>query len=252
MKKGIYLVTFVLLWSCSTEQNDNNINTGDNSSLKGEEIPLDTNGIKTFHENGKVKEEGLLIDKKKIGLWKNYDENGNLINAFHFFNDSLIFELDKTELDFKSISIAKHNIVFSISKNFNKVNIDGMSENILFAAKKNCDKDLKTFCPNLVVTVENNISYNLKDSINQLAERVKSKFEKFKLINIEKVPSIENSFKITFIGRINNKKLGGVVLAFIKDKKLFNFSYVGGNEEKDEFLKQKDVVDEIIASIKFF
>lgn len=240
----------VLLWACSNEQDNRKIANSLSIDNDRTQIMLDTNRIQTFHKNGNVKEVGLLIDKKKIGLWKSYDESGNLVSAFHYFNDSLVFELTKAELDFKNINIAKQNISFSIPKDFKEINVSGMSESIVFAAKKNCNQSSTVFCPNLVITAEDNILYNLKDSITQLADKVSMKFEKFKLINIEKGASIEDSFKITFIGRINNKKLGGVVFAFIKKQKLYNFSYIASNEEKDEFLKQKDIFDEIITSIK--
>ncbi len=62
------------------------INNSNISSIKSKEmmVILGTNEIKEFHKNGNVKEVGLLIDKK-IGLLEDYNEDGNLINAFSLF-----------------------------------------------------------------------------------------------------------------------------------------------------------------------
>ena len=37
-----------------------------------------TESIRTYHENGQIKNEGVLFLGKKIGLWKKYYKNGNL------------------------------------------------------------------------------------------------------------------------------------------------------------------------------
>lgn len=45
----------------------------------GEQISENTIKVTYFHSNGKVMHQGNYVDGKSEGLWKSYDEVGNLI-----------------------------------------------------------------------------------------------------------------------------------------------------------------------------
>ena len=45
----------------------------------GEQISENTIKVTYFHSNGKVMHQGNYVDGKSDGLWKSYDEAGNLI-----------------------------------------------------------------------------------------------------------------------------------------------------------------------------
>tara|TARA_Y100001951_G_C11228775_1_gene233341 strand:- start:606 stop:863 length:258 start_codon:yes stop_codon:yes gene_type:complete len=41
----------------------------------------DTTKYQSFHENGKLKLEGIKVKKYRDGLWKHYDKSGRMIKA---------------------------------------------------------------------------------------------------------------------------------------------------------------------------
>jgi antitoxin component YwqK of YwqJK toxin-antitoxin module len=50
----------------------------------GEQISENTVKVTYYHSNGKVMHQGNYIDGKADGLWKSFDETGNLVSECSF------------------------------------------------------------------------------------------------------------------------------------------------------------------------
>jgi len=244
MKK--YLLILTIVYSCS-----NNAQKVDTNGLKDtvQLKTIDSTYSKIYFENSKnIKETGLLIRKLKFGLWKEFNYAGDLVKATYYYYDTAQFKIDIAELDFKSINFNSHGLKLSIPKKFKEVELN--QENILFALKKeNCSPN--NFCPNYTFSYQNTSNYVLKDSISLLIEKLNSKFEKFKVVSIEKLNLGEEAYKISFMASKINFSLGGIILIFKNNLKTFNLSYYGPNTKENEFIMQKAVIDEVIQSITF-
>ena len=114
MKKSIYLILIILLFSCDKEVKEiyqeyngqrvkvefsdsdaDSLFTGfrgsayENGNLKSlayynTGVIIDT--LFLYHENGKIKEKGLMKNNLKIGWWLSFNEQGNLITKTEVLN----------------------------------------------------------------------------------------------------------------------------------------------------------------------
>lgn len=247
--KNIILSIVIIVMANISCTNENTVNEDSVKTNVIDSVTIDTLFKKICYEDNKtIKAEGFFNSGKKIGAWKEYDRKGNLIAAKHFVNDSLMFELDPSDFTFQDTIFKNSNIKMKYPINWEIISFD--SSSLLIACKKRCNEK-EGFCQNFVLTFEKSDSL-IERSVENLLQLLKTskKFTKFKLINIEELHNINKSFKITFVCRENGVKLGGVCFLFKNNNNLYNFSFFASNSSNGEFVKYKDVADEIISSIK--
>jgi antitoxin component YwqK of YwqJK toxin-antitoxin module len=55
-------------------------------------------GLSTwFHKNGEIDEQGIRYKDKKVGIWKTWDEEGNLKETTNYHNEQLLDSLKKIQ-----------------------------------------------------------------------------------------------------------------------------------------------------------
>jgi hypothetical protein len=191
---------------------------------------------------------GTEYKKQKFGLWKYYDTAGTLTKALHYFEDSVSFEIDPSELKYHDVILETHRISIPIPDKFISIQ---PPPGILLAAKKTSGSD-SSFTPNITLTVSDGHAGLDSTTVNDYIATLSSQFDSFKLINLEQGPTGSSSRKITYICRKNGIKLGGVSLLFARNNYVFNLSMMAGNNLKHNFLMHKVIFDDLIQRIRFF
>lgn len=243
---------WVILFACSfyllsCNSSDRPINNIPKITQKSDtSIALDTLTVKEYYPDGKLKSRGLVFENKKMGLWCSYDELGQLVNAYHYYYDTLKFEIDKSELQFEILDIPLCRMKISIPNNF--IDEPGASSQILFSKIKKCN-DKTGNCPSLVLTYFDTV---VSIDETRILEVLEKRFDRFKMLEATPIKIGDRAMKTTFICRKNELKIGGVVIVFNKGKRTYSLTYLGPNNKNGEFLPQKDVIDEIINSITFY
>src|SRR4051812_39000105 len=67
-------------------------NKGQIESEKKDEV--NEGAYSELHKNGKIALSGTMSKGLKNGVWKKYNENGDILTVEEFYNDSLMFVLD--------------------------------------------------------------------------------------------------------------------------------------------------------------
>ncbi|MBC7410995.1 MAG: hypothetical protein H7331_00885 [Bacteroidia bacterium] len=230
----ILLSILLSILACNTDSNIDN-------------LKIDTLTSVIYYENTQVvKSVGLLLNDKKIGLWKEFDKNGKLIKACHYTNDTIRINFNLNIFQFNVRNIEPYKISIKIPREFREVKLN--SEQILIATKcTNCDS-LK-ICPNFNLVISK--PSNLKDDLSFIIKNLGASFDKFKVIDSETLNKKEENYKITYVAVKNNIHIMGVLYVVKRIDNIYTFFYMGDNEKNENVLGQKYMVDEIINSIMF-
>jgi hypothetical protein len=200
-----------------------------------------------YNEYGVIKEKGNMLQGHKNGIWRYFKDEGGLIKAFLYNEDKVVFELDTN--DYSTTKKVKAEEI-EISLPVQWIISDTKNKVILLAARKKCSTIVK-FCPNITISKEDiapGLSFN--DYVLKNFEIIKSRFSN----QIKPVAQGElsinglSSFQLTYIALANNTKLAGITTWIKKGNTAYIITGMAINEEGNEFLKYKNLFQEITDS----
>jgi hypothetical protein len=207
------------------------------------------NGLhKSYHKSGSLAEVGVLIDGKKNGVWKIYDDSGLLIQVEHFYNDKATYELDKKDFLFSWFEIDER-MKLKLPSTW-EVSLD-LEVPLLVTGVKNCESDSITFCPNITVTKETlpeDIEFEYYVQVSM--ERFSESLPVFKIIKggsteINGLPAFQYSYLMV----VDEVRLGGIATIVLVDNEVYNITGTALNSKKHSFLLNKGLFQEISGSL---
>ena len=217
------------------------------AKLKGS---LEHGGYFRFYKNKNVKESGVKIKGKKNGLWKHYDSIGSLTLVSHYYNDSLICNLDVNDFEYCSRKIA-HNLQLEIPNKWELINnIDNNS--ILLALRKRCDESY-SFCPSLTITRDSIVKRSeIEGYLKKGNDFLSSSLEAYKVVKERKYSySGRDYYEKIYIGNSQNLSLGGITTWIFDNRNTYIVTGFSLNEKENSFLKYQGLFKDIIDRIEF-
>lgn len=262
IKKYILFVVIITMISCKDESKQVKLNNSNNSSDIKEEYYANGNikfkaelkeGIEhgayfKFHKNQAVEESGIKIKGKKNGLWKYYDSFGKIKSAKHFYNDSLVYNLDTSDFEYHSKKIDD---VLQVEIPEKWTIIKDIQNPVLLALKKECEKDIP-FCPNLTITYESSINTSeIETYLNKSDDVLKSSLDNYKMLKKREYVFEGNTyFEKVYTGSSQGINIGGITTWIFSNKRTYIITGLALNEKGNSFLKYEGLFKDIISEIK--
>lgn len=247
----INIILLVLLTFRCTEEKNKQVETlnilavDSNANSIHHKLSLnDSSNISVIDHTDGITEKGILINGKRNGVWKKFSSSKTLESVSYYFNDSLLYELDKDDYNFVEYRI---NETAKISYP-NKWKII-KSAGLIASFMKEQSKENKEFVP-LINIQQDKISNSKSFSnyVNKELEVLRSN-PTFKLIKLKEYGSDSLlTIQAVYIIIIQDIKLG-VVTNWIKHKdKVYIINGMASNKNKGDFLHYKELFQDILFS----
>lgn len=262
IKKYILFVVVITIISCKYESKQdklNNLNkncdikedhyTNGNIKLRAElEEGIEHGVYFKFHKNQAVEESGVKIKGKKNGLWKYYDSFGKIKSVKHFYNDSLVYNLDTSDFEYRSKKIDD---VLQVETPKKWTIIKDIQNPVLLALKKECEKDI-SFCPNLTITYELPINTSeIETYLKKNDDVLKSSLDNYKVLKKREYVFEGNKyFEKVYTGSSQGVNIGGITTWVFNNKRTYIITGLALNEKENSFLKYEGLFKDIINKIK--
>lgn len=200
------------------------------------------------YDNGNISKSGFINNGAKNGIWKYFHTDGSLEKVHQYFNDTLLFVLDKNDFLFSRQFSENKEIGINIPIRWE---IQKDNSQTLLIARKQCI-DSTAFCPNITITKDilsdsNNIDFEnyVKSNIILLSERLPY----FKPIAggniiIDTLPA----YQLTYLMQVNGVKLGGITTWIYNGLDAYVITGMAINEQDSEFLRFKVVFQGVTSS----
>lgn len=224
-------------------------NSGGSDHQSNNEQPINTNGYYKEHfPSGKIKEEGLLVENERSGVWKSYDETGNLKEAVYYYKGEKIADLDPVDFDLETFYDTEKHLSIDLPKDWN-VKKD-FKESLLIAVKPL--DNAKEFSPNINVlrfSLPDTIS--LEEAVNLNVADLRNSYEEIKFKEQQKITiNSTEAIRVIYFVKHNDLKLGAITTYFSNKGNLYLVSCLA-NAEGDNFVKYKDLFLETTQTFKF-
>ncbi|SNY99681.1 toxin-antitoxin system YwqK family antitoxin [Flagellimonas pacifica] len=262
IKKYILLIVIITIISCKDESKQVKLNNPNKSSDIKQEYYANGNvklraelkeGIEhgayfKYFKNQTVEESGVKIKGKKNGLWKYYDSLGKIKSAKHFYNDSLVYNLDTSDFEYRSKII---DAVLQVEIPEKWTVIKDAQTPVLLALKKECEKDIP-FCPNLTITYESSINTSeIETYLKKNDDVLKSSLNNYKVLKKREYVFEDNTyFEKVYIGSSQGINIGGITTWIFSNKRTYIITGLALNEKENSFLKYEGLFKDIINEIK--
>ncbi len=227
------------------------VSEGDRILSEGVIKNNDYNGLfKSYYPGGKVHEQGAMTNGRRIGLWKQFNEQGALTEAKSFYDDKVVCYLDKDDLDFRKIRLQRDSLEIEIPKYWNNEDVNGTS-NVLLVIRKVING--AQFNPNLNVTQVSANGLTISSMVNFLKKRILTDYEDASIV-FENAGVIDstNAYEIGFKMTIEKTDVGAVVVCFLKKDKCYMITGMAMNDDKIGILKYKGVFEQVAASARVY
>lgn len=204
----------------------------------------------SYFNNGSVEKVGLKIKGKMNGVWKNYNELGEIVSVNHYYNDDLLYNLDIDDFTYADYNVENFMTInipskWKIIKNVN-------SKEVLLSVRKDCGEKL-VFCPTLTITAEPLVSEEtgINTYLDNVDDFLQARFDNYKEVKGRKF-SFEGNiyYEKIYIGSIQGIKLGGISTWIFTKKRTFVITGLALNDNVNPFLKQEGLFKDISNSIK--
>lgn len=262
IKKYILFVVIITIISCKDESKQVKLNHPNKSSDIKEEYYTNGNiklraeleeGVEhgayfKFHKNQTVEESGVKIKGKKNGLWKYYDSLGKIKSAKHFYNDSLVYNLDTSDFEYRS---KKVDDVLQVEIPEKWTTIKDIQKPVLLALKKECEKDI-SFCPNLTITYELPINTSeIETYLKKNDDVLKSSLNNYKVLKKREYVFEGNTyFEKVYIGSSQGINIGGITTWIFSNERTYIITGLALNEKENSFLKYEGLFKDIVKETK--
>lgn len=237
----IYTCLILSSWRCDNLINNKNIKNKNQLNI-GREI-----SFKDYYENGKIRIEGIIINNRKNGVWKEYDQNGIIQKVEYYYNDSLIHNLDTLDFILNSYILADGSKIllpkyWNIKKNYKQALVLAVKPKVI---------EPETFNPSINVvksTVPDTIP--LQQIVDMNIEEIKKVVKKyiFKEKKFIENPPLQLINILYFVDTGNQKV--GVLSAYVKDKTSLYIITCMAQGNRLQFIKYKYLFEEIILNFK--
>lgn len=198
-----------------------------------------------YDSDGNILVEGFIKDKKKYGVWKFY-KNKKIIEVKKFNEDTLQYVLDAEDYNYKGILLKRINSTIPIPNKWN-TNLSFDNPNTLLTSVKDCEED-KLYCPNIIVTSEEQTSPSLKNHVLDFKKQIKANFKDVEIIELKKNPLLQDeSFQMKYTYVYNNVEIIYIIFWIKNNNYITTFC---GSCEKSDYLKYSYLFYEIGNSIK--
>ena len=261
-KKHILLVFILIITSCKQKSKQSEMgNMEESSNIREEyyangkiklrvklEEGIEHGAYFEFYENQNVKESGIKIKGKKNGLWKYYNSSGEIKSAIHYYNDSLVYNLDIDDFEYHSKKIDD---VLQVEIPEKWKIIKDIQEPVLLALKKECEKGIP-FCPNLTITYEPSINTSeIETYLKKNDDILKSSVDNYRVIKEREYAFEGNTyFEKIYAGNSQGINIGGITTWIFSNKKTYIITGLALNEKENSFLKYEGLFKDIIDKIK--
>lgn len=240
MKTKIFLFIIIVFIICSCKDNDSNLNNKSNISSKNK---IEKEYIEK-DKKGKIIISGNLLDGKKHGIWKYYNE-GILTNVKRFQEDTLMYVLDETDYMYKDFLIEKIDSYIPIPKYW-ETNQTFDDDSILLTAVKKCDDSI-AYCQNIVIRYENILPNNFEDFVKKYKKQIENSFGKIIIKGFDQNKlTTKDSYILRYYVNYNNTVIAFITI-WIKDDE--NAIIYTASCEKNELEKNLHLLLQIGNSI---
>ncbi|MBI2967018.1 MAG: hypothetical protein HYY40_04300 [Bacteroidetes bacterium] len=241
----IYLLFGLILihCSCRNRNDEQSIENSINQHIQTQGESL----LKDYYTDGKIKTEGILINGKKNGVWKEYASNGKIEKVNYYYKDTLIHKLDPLDFDLEtkilddksSILLPKH---WNIQENYQQA--------LVIAIKPKVFKP-EIFNPTInVVKMFIPDSFTIEKIVELNIEEIKQGVKEFKLKeSVQVSKSTIPMIKALYFVDTGTQKLGAVS-TYIQDKSTVYIITCLAQGNQLQFVKYKDLFEEIVLSFK--
>lgn len=264
MKKVLFLIATLILISCGDKpKKENTVVVKKNVNLKEEYFDsgilktraklkdgLEHGSYMTFHENQIIATSGIKIKGKMNGIWKYYNPLGEIMSVKHFYNDSVLYNLDTNDFNFFKKEIDEHMEIKVPSKWRIVKGIE--SEQVLLSIRKDCDKEM-SFCPSLTITYEASISdeTQISNYLKKSNDILVSSFNTYKVVKERNyVYEGQTYYEKIYTGSVQGINIGGITTWIFDKKNIYIITGLALNEKENPFLKQEGLFKEITNSVK--
>lgn len=253
----------ILLNACQSNRSDSNKNEISDSLIiiKGDSILITyDNGVKKsaktikggyvsgpsdyYYANGNIKQFGNLVDGKKVGTWKFLSWDSKLDSVVLYEDDKPVFILDKTDFEFSEVYFAENKFKIKLPNKWVKVD---EPKALLVARKSDCIKP--NYCPNIIIEVGNINTNDLHSYVKLYFDLLSKNLEKFSIIS-ERQFLINRfvAYEVGYVFDIKGEQIGNLNTFIINGSSIYNISCSASNRPRGEFLKFKNLFEEITFS----
>ena len=240
MRIGIFIVCCLFFVACENSNNTKGLE-------KAKSMNDTVSGLFNLkYPSGQVKETGMLIQGRKNGIWKSFDESGHLLSAAYYYKNEKVADIEKEDFIFTKVSCDDISInlpsKWTIKKNYKQA---------LVLAVKTISSDT-TFAPTinvLQVEIPTGIDFpqfiiaNKKDLINNYQE---IKFKEEKELSIAE----NRAYEILYFVKANNQKLAVLSTYIHKGNSCYIVTCIAEGKG-EEYVKYNDLFKEITSSFNF-
>lgn len=240
MRIGVFIVCCLFFVACENGNNTKGLE-------KAKSMNDTVSGLFNIkYPSGQVKETGMLIQGRKNGIWKSFDENGNLLFAAYYYKNEKVTDIEKEDFIFTKVSCDDISInlpsKWTIKKNYKQalvLAVKSVSSDTIFAPTINV----------LQVEIPTGIDFplfiiaNKKDLINNYQE---IKFKEEKELSIAE----SRAYEMLYFVKANNQKLAVLSTYIQKGNKCYIVTCIAEGKG-EEYVKYNDLFKEITSSFNF-
>lgn len=201
------------------------------------------------YPNGEMKTQGLMLNGRRNGLWRSYDEQEKVTKAEYYYKGEKITDIDVSDFNLqnvtangKKISI-KLPVSWTTKKDFKEA---------LILAVKPLPNNNQTFSPTINIVraeIPKDISFNQFLELN--IKDLQTAYQEFK-VKEEKHDTIAGKqvYEIMYFVRVGEQKLGVLSAYFNLENESYIITCIAEGKG-EEFVKYKDLFSEIIRTSSF-
>lgn len=201
-----------------------------------------------YYSSGEKKSQGVLVDDLKNGIWKDYDDQGNLVQVAYYYQNKKVTDLDVADFNLKNEQSSEGNFSMLLPSSWAlKKDYKGA---LLLAVKQLPNDDV--FSPTInVVKVDKPTDVSFNEFLALNIKDLQSSYDEFKVREENNIEvSEKRAYEIMYFVRVGDQKLG--VLSTYYDLNQSSYIVTCIAEGKgEEFVKYKDLFKQLIRSVNF-
>jgi acid phosphatase class B len=240
MRRVLLFFCLIFILACDSSNNNNRLGKS--------KLPNDTiSGLFNLkYISGQVKETGMLIRGNKNGIWKSFDENGNLLSAVYFYKNEKVIDLDKEDFLFNKVKC--EDIAINLPKNWTIRK--NYKQTLLLAVKPNLNKT--AFDPTInVLKVDIPVSVVFSQFIIANKRDLVNTYKQIKFKEEKEFRIAENAaYEMLYFVKVDNKKLAVLSTFVQKGNRCYIITCIAEGKG-EEFVKYNDLFKEITLSFNF-
>jgi len=239
----IWSLLFVVI-SCTQQNSDNQ----GEKQLQNMSDSLPDGKYTEHYPSGEMKMQGLMLNDRRNGLWRSYNEQGKVTKAEYYYKGEIVTSVDAS--DFELQYVIANGKDFSIKLPASWATKKDFKEAIILAVKPLPDNQV--FSPTISIVrteIPQDISFNQFLALN--IKDLQTAYQEFK-VKEEKHDTIADKqvYEIMYFVRAGEQKLGVLSAYFNLENESYIITCIAEGKG-EEFVKYKDLFREIIRTSSF-